>query len=52
LAGIIINIRETTLYGRHPDYQLLVYDFAISLILLFISIFILKRFAYKAAEKL
>jgi len=52
LAGIIINIRETTLYSRHPDYQLLVYDFAISLILLFVSIFILKRFAYKAAEKL
>ncbi|MEZ4720855.1 MAG: ABC transporter permease [Flavobacteriales bacterium] len=50
LTGIVINIREVLLYGRHPVYDLLLYDLAFTLILAAGSLLIFKRYAKYAAE--
>jgi len=52
MAGIIINLRETVLYGRPPLYDLFFYDVLYAVVLLIIALFTYKAFAHKAAEKL
>lgn len=52
LAGIIINLRETVLYGRSPDHFLLVYDILFGVVLFLICIPIYNKMAKKGAEKL
>jgi len=52
MAGIVINIRETVLYGRQPLFNLFFYDILYSIALLFFAIFIYKTYAHKAVEKL
>ena len=50
LAGIFVNLRETLLYGSPPIMHLFIYDLAISIILLLISVFVFKKLSVKAAE--
>ncbi len=52
MAGIVINLRETVLYGRQPLYNLFFYDIVYAIVILIIAIFIYRTYAYKAAEKL
>lgn len=52
VAGIIINIRETVLYGNSPYYHLLVYDLVFAGVLFVIAKFVYDKFAHKAVEKL
>lgn len=52
MAGIVINLRETVLYGRQPLYNLFFYDMLYAIIILIIAIFIYRTYAYKAVEKL
>ena len=52
LAGIIINVRETALYAKNPDYFFLMYDFIWGILITIIGMFVFKRFSNKALEKL
>lgn len=52
MFGIIVNLRETVLYGRPPLYDLFLYDIMLAVTLLAIGIWAYKRFAHKAVEKL
>lgn len=52
LAGIIINVRETSLYARSPDFFLLGYDFAWGVVISIVGLIIFKRFSKKMLEKL
>jgi len=52
MAGIVINLRETVLYGRQPLYNLFFYDMLYAIIVLIVAIFIYRTYAYKAVEKL
>lgn len=52
LAGIIINARETILYGNYPDMTFLVWCFSYALLLLGVAIVLFKKFSHKAVEKL
>lgn len=51
-AGIIINVHNTVLYGKEPDYSLLIYTLGFSLVLLAVCYFLFLKFAHKAIEKL
>ncbi len=51
VAGILINIREIALYGNAPYAHLLIYDWAYTIILLMIAVFVYKRFSHMAVEK-
>ena len=52
MAGIVINIRETVLYGQPPLYNFLIYDMLYAIVLLVIAIYLYKTYAHKAVEKL
>jgi len=52
VAGIVINIRETVLYGNAPYYHLVVYDLLFAIILFVIARFAYHKFSHKAVEKL
>lgn len=52
IAGIIINARNVMLYQRVPEWNLFLFDFGYSLILLLIGIFLLNKVGSKASEKL
>jgi len=52
MTGIVINFRETVLYGREPMYNFFFYDIAYALILLILGVILFKMYGHKAAEKL
>jgi len=52
VAGIVINIRETVLYGNQPYYHLLVHDLVYASVLFIIAKFAYDKFSHKAVEKL
>lgn len=52
MAGIVINFRETVLYGRPPLYELFFYDIAYAIVVLVVGVFLYKKYAHKAVEKL
>ena len=52
MAGIIVNGRAVTLYGENPDWSLLLFNFAYSIVLFIICRFIFLKYSHKAAEKL
>lgn len=52
MTGIVINMRETVLYGQPPLYNLFFYNIAYAIILLSAAIFLYKKYAHKAVEKL
>lgn len=52
VAGIMVNTRNTALYGREPDYYLMIYGIVFTLVFLGLSIILFKKFSAKAAEKL
>jgi len=52
MFGIIVNLRETVLYGRPPLYDLFFYNIILAIILMVIGVFVYKKFAHKAVEKL
>ena len=52
VAGIIINARRVMMDKTNPDFQLLGFDFALSVILVLAGLLLLNRLGAKAAEKL
>jgi len=52
VAGIIINLRETVLYGNAPYYHLIVHDLIYAAVLFIIARFLYEKFSHKAVEKL
>ena len=52
MAGIVINLRETVLYGRQPLYNLFFYDIVYAIVILVAAVFIYRAYAHKAVEKL
>ena len=50
LAGILVNLRETLLYGNPPDFQLLILNFIVAIVLYLLALLIFKKFADKAIE--
>jgi ABC-2 type transport system permease protein len=52
IAGIIINSRNVMMYGKLPDFELFIFDFAYAVFLLFVGTIVLNRLGSKAAEKL
>ena len=51
VAGIIINTRNVLLYGKPPDWGVLLFDYAYALALLGIGLIVFKKLFHKAAEK-
>jgi ABC-type polysaccharide/polyol phosphate export permease len=52
ISGIIINARNVMLYQKPPEWNLVFYDFAYSLVLLLIGIILLNKVGSNASEKL
>lgn len=52
IAGIIINARYVMMEGRHPDFELLIFDLAYASFLLLMGFVLLNKLGSKAAEKL
>lgn len=52
VAGILINIRETALYGNAPYYHLLGYDWLFAIIVYLSGQFLYKKYSHLAVEKL
>lgn len=52
IAGIIINARMIMMEGKHPDFELLIFDFGYALLFLFAGLVFLNKLGAKAAEKL
>ncbi len=52
MTGIVINFRETVLYGQPPLYNLFFYDIMYGIVLLVVAVFLYKKYAHKAVEKL
>ena len=52
VAGIIINVREVTMYNRAPEWGLFIWGFGYALLFLLIGIYMLNKLGSKAAEKL
>ncbi len=51
VAGIIINVREVLLYGRMPEMNFLLWNFAYAVTLLATATILFKYFSHKAVEK-
>lgn len=51
VAGILINIRETALYGNAPYTHLIIYDWIYAIVLLTVAVFAYKKFSHMAVEK-
>ncbi len=52
VAGIVINLRETSLYGNAPYMHLLIYDWAFAIIIYAIGSMAYRKYAHMAVEKL
>jgi ABC-type polysaccharide/polyol phosphate export permease len=52
MAGIIINLRETLLYGNPPDMRMIGYDYLYALVLIGLAYPIFKKVTLLAAEKI
>ncbi len=52
MAGLVINLHNVLLYGTPPDFQILGYSFALSLVVFFIGLGLFSKFSHKAAEKI
>lgn len=52
IAGIIINARSVMMEGKAPDFELLWFDLAYAVFLLFLGLILLNKLGSKAAEKL
>lgn len=52
VTSIIINARETVLYGRYPDLTFLIWGITYTLLLLGLGVILFKKYSHKAAEKL
>lgn len=52
IAGIIINARYVMMEGKHPDFELMIFDFCYALFLLMTGFVFLNKLGSKAAEKL
>lgn len=50
LAGILINLRETLLFGNPPIYNFFVLDFVVAIVLLVLALFVFKKYSTKAIE--
>ena len=52
VAGPIINLHRTVIYGQSPDVPLFLYSLSYAAILLCIGFFVMNKYSYKALEKL
>ncbi len=52
LAGVIYNAREAMIYGAHINYQLFVFDWIYTLLILGVSLLVFSKFSGKALEKM
>jgi len=52
LAGILMNARDTLIYGKPVDSQLLLINSITALVLLLIGLWIFKKYSAKALEKI
>lgn len=50
LAGILVNLRESLLFGQAPLFDVMVYNMIFAVVLLIIALFIFKKHSSKAIE--
>ncbi len=51
LAGIIINLRHSLLYGEMPDFKLMAWGYLYSIIILIAGLILFRRYSHKILEK-
>ena len=52
VVGILFHAREVMIYGRSPDFGLLIYDLVYGLVILGLGIIVSRKYSYKVLEKI